>query len=446
MPFTDRRDAGRRLVARLGPWRGADVVVLGLPRGGVAVAAEVARALGAPLDVVLVRKVGLPYQPELALGALGEGGVRLVDPGLVRRYGITPAELAAVETAEGAELDRRAARFAGGRARPALAGRTAIVVDDGMATGASARAAVAVARAAGAVRVVVAVPVAARGALRALAADADDVVCLECPSAFSAVGQWYADFPQTTDEEVTRLLGGQAADGDATAGGEIDGVEGGVEGEVTAYAGAVPLAGRLTVPEGAGGCVVFAHGSGSGRHSPRARSAADVLHRAGVATLLVDLLTPSEQDDRVRVFAVELLAVRLVEATRWVRRRTGLPVGYLGTGTGAAAALLASTDYRVRIAAVVALGGRPDLAAKRLGWVRVPTMLIAAASDHAALEANRVAQDLVSGPTRLAVVPGATPLFEEPGALGAAAELARDWFRRHLVPVPAAGSGHPARP
>ncbi|GHE84241.1 putative phosphoribosyl transferase [Amycolatopsis deserti] len=425
MPFTDRRDAGRRLAARLDRWRGSDVVVLGLPRGGVPVAAEVARVLGAPLDVVLVRKLGLPFQPELALGAIGEGGLRLVDPDLVRRFGISAAELAAVEAAERSELDRRAARFRAGRAPVPLAGRTAIVVDDGMATGASARVAVAAARAAGARRVVVAVPVAARQAVAALREDADDVVCLECPAAFTAVGQWYDDFTQTPDEEVARLLAGEPGDPDPATSDE----------EVTVFVGAVPLGGRLTVPECAAGIVVFAHGSGTGRYSPRARSAAEPLHRAGIATLLVDLLTPSEEADRARVFAVELLASRLVEVTRWVRARTGLPVGYFGTGTGAAAALLAATDYRVEVAAVVARGGRPDLAAKRLGWVRTPTMLIAGARDAAEVELHRTAHTQLRGEAHLAVVPGATHLFEEPGTLDAAACLARDWFRRHLTPV-----------
>ncbi|WP_460429222.1 phosphoribosyltransferase, partial [Amycolatopsis endophytica] len=145
MPFTDRRHAGRRLAARLDRWRGRDVVVLGLPRGGVPVAYEVARALGAPLDVILVRKLGVPYQPELGLGALGEGGLRVVDPDSLRRFGIRAPELAAVESAERSELDRRAARFRTGRSRLPLSGRVAVIVDDGVATGASARVAVAAA-------------------------------------------------------------------------------------------------------------------------------------------------------------------------------------------------------------------------------------------------------------------------------------------------------------
>ena len=429
MPFTDRRDAGRRLAARLDRWRGMDVVVLGLPRGGVPVAFEVARALGAPLDVILVRKLGLPFQPELGMGAIAEGGLRVVDPDLVRRFSVSPPELAAVESAERSELDRRAARFRSGRGRVPVRGRIAIIVDDGVATGSTVRVAVAAARAAGATGVVVAVPVGARQAVEALREDADDVVCLECPSMFTAVGQSYEDFTQTSDDEVARLLAGEAGDHERAAGDE----------EVTVFAGAVPLAGRLTVPERAAGTVVFAHGGGSGRYSPRARSAADTLHRAGIATLLVDLLTASEEADRARVFAVELLANRLVEVTRWVRARVGLPVGYFGTGTGAAAALWAATDYRVEVAAVVARGGRPDLAAKRLGWVRTPTMLIAGALDNAVLELNRKAHAQLRGEARLAVVPGATRLFEEPGALDAAAGLARDWYRSHLAPSRIAG-------
>ncbi|NIH80199.1 phosphoribosyltransferase family protein [Amycolatopsis viridis] len=435
MPFTDRRDAGRRLAARLDRWRSRDVVVLAIPRGGVPVGFEVAGALGAPLDVVLVRKLGLPFQPELALGAIGEGGLRVADADLVRRLGVSAADLAAVEAAERSELERRAARFRAGRERVSPAGRTAIVVDDGLATGSTARVAVTAARAAGAARVVVAVPVGAAQAVAALRTGAggaagpegaDDVVCLECPPEFTAVGQWYADFTQTPDEEVTRLLAGEDCVSGRAPGDE----------DVTVFAGAVPLAGRLTVPERAGGVVVFAHGSGSERYSPRARSAADTLHRAGIATLLVDLLTPTEEADRARLFAVELLANRLVEVTRWVRARTGLPVGYFGTGTGAAAALCAATDYRVEVAAVVARGGRPDLAGKRLGWVRTPTLLIAGAQDTALRELHRDTCARLSGEARLAVVPGATQLFEEPGALDAAACLARDWYREHLTPVP----------
>ena len=206
MSFLDRSDAGRRLANRTLHLRGEDVVVLALPRGGVPVAAEVARALGAPLDVIVVRKLGVPVQPELGMGAIGEGDVRIINPEVVAITHVTDAEIAAVERRERAELDRRARRFRGDRPRTPLAGRTAVIIDDGIATGSTARAACQVARAQGAARVVLAVPVAPPSACTALAADADEVICLETPGHFLAIGEWYQDFSQTSDREVVSLL------------------------------------------------------------------------------------------------------------------------------------------------------------------------------------------------------------------------------------------------
>lgn len=206
MVFTDRADAGRRLGSRLRHLAGADLVVLALPRGGVPVGYEVARALGAPLDVIVVRKLGVPFQPELAMGAIGEDGARVINPDLMRRAEIGDRELAAVEEAARDELRRRVARYRGGRPRERVAGRLVVVVDDGIATGATARAACQVARAQGAARVVLAVPVAAVDAIAALAEVADEVVCLETPDWFGSVGQWYAEFGQTPDEQVVALL------------------------------------------------------------------------------------------------------------------------------------------------------------------------------------------------------------------------------------------------
>lgn len=205
--FVDRRDAGRRLGERLRGLQGMeDAVVLGLPRGGVPVAFQVARALGAPLDVIVVRKLGVPYQPELGFGAIGEGGVRVVNPDVVRLANVTREEMAAVERAERAELERRARRFRGDRKPVDLAGRTVIIVDDGIATGGTARAACQVARAQGAARVVLAVPVGAPETIASLRRDADEVVCLETPDHFYAIGAWYEDFSQTSDEDVVECL------------------------------------------------------------------------------------------------------------------------------------------------------------------------------------------------------------------------------------------------
>jgi putative phosphoribosyl transferase len=202
--FRDRTDAGRRLGEHLASWRSPDVVVLGLPRGGVPVAAEVAAALGAPLDVIVVRKLGIPYQPEVAMGAIGEGGVRVLDDTLVARAGVSTAEVDAVEQRERATLESRVQRFRAGADRLDLTGRTAIIVDDGIATGATATAAVQVARQLGAVRVVVAAPVGGSDAANRVSAD--EVVCLLQPPGFQAVGSYYRDFRQTSDDEVAALL------------------------------------------------------------------------------------------------------------------------------------------------------------------------------------------------------------------------------------------------
>ncbi|QMU77832.1 hypothetical protein GXW83_21190 [Streptacidiphilus sp. PB12-B1b] len=211
MYFSDRRDAGRQLADRLRGLGGGPVVVLGLPRGGVPVAAEVAAALGAPLDVVLVRKLGAPFQPELAMGAIGEGGVRVVDDEVVRLTGTSADELAEVERRERIELLRRVDRYRGGRARTPIEGRTAVLVDDGVATGATARAACRIAARQGAARVVVAVPVAPRDWTERLADAADELVCLRTPAVFFGVGQFYADFTQTSDAEVVSCLAAAAA-------------------------------------------------------------------------------------------------------------------------------------------------------------------------------------------------------------------------------------------
>jgi putative phosphoribosyl transferase len=204
--FDDRMDAGRQLAARLGHLRGGPVVVLGLPRGGVPVAAEVADALGAPLDVIVIRKLGVPFQPELGMGAVGEDGVRVINYGVVRAARITAAELAAVETRERAEVARRVERYRAGRPRSPLHGNIAVVVDDGIATGSTARAACQVSRALGATRVVLATPVAPRGWQDRIGRDADEMVAVMTPVQFYGIGQFYADFSQTTDDQVAACL------------------------------------------------------------------------------------------------------------------------------------------------------------------------------------------------------------------------------------------------
>jgi predicted phosphoribosyltransferase len=205
--YGDRSEAGRALAAGLADYAGRpDVLVLALPRGGVPVAYEVAKALDAPLDVFLVRKLGVPGQPELALGAIASGGVRMLNDDVVRALGVSPGVVDAIAAEERAELERREREYRGDRPAPELRDRTVILVDDGLATGASMRAAVAAVRRGDPARIVVAVPVGAPSTCRDLLRLVDEVVCPRSPERFHAVGLWYHDFSQTTDEEVRDLL------------------------------------------------------------------------------------------------------------------------------------------------------------------------------------------------------------------------------------------------
>jgi predicted phosphoribosyltransferase len=205
--FRDRKYAGRALARRLANLAGrTDVTVLALPRGGTPVAYEVAKALHAPLDVLVVRKLGVPWNPEFAMGAIASGGERLIDDMLVRELGISARDVEEVASNEAYELERRERVYRGGRPAPDLRGRTVILVDDGLATGSTMRVAVRAVRRQAPARVVVAAPVAAPEACELLRGEADEVVCAEMPSPFWGVGRWYLDFSQTSDEEVCRLL------------------------------------------------------------------------------------------------------------------------------------------------------------------------------------------------------------------------------------------------
>jgi putative phosphoribosyl transferase len=478
--YLDRADAGRQLACRLERFRNTDAVVLGLPRGGVPVAFEVAAALGLPLDVIVVRKLGLPFQPEVAMGALGEGGARIIDRPLVAYAGVTSTELQAVQLKERSELDLRVRRLRHGGGRRDLHGRIAIIVDDGIATGATARVACTVARDLGAIQVVLATPVAPAVALDDII-EADVIECVSTPANFFAVGYHYQDFRATTDAEVQGLLRLAGADGTEATDGEDDAeppeipppdpdLPGILPAELdlpgipspdidllaARFPGTMPpsaelpdldaevsipvpgaiIEGHLHVPDRADAVVVFAHGSGSGRYSPRNRFVASVLYHAGLGTLLLDLLTPEEEHDRHNIFDMELQAERLIATMDWLSARAdtaGCRIGLFGASTGAGAALVAAADSGEKVSAVVSRGGRPDLAGLRLRDVTAPTLLIVGGSDKLVLKLNHHARAELRCASDLIVIGGASHLFEEPGTLGEVALRARDWFVRFLL-------------
>jgi putative phosphoribosyl transferase len=278
-------------------------------------------------------------------------------------------------------------------------------------------------------RVVVAVPVAAPSVCEEFRQVADEVICLETPDPFHAVSLWYSDFRQTTDEEIRELLDQSTL---AEAGGQ--------ERTVSIPMGGVTLEGNLAVPGKSRGIVLFAHGSGSSRHSPRNRKVARGLREAGMATLLIDLLSPAEEElDLLTAhlrFDISLLAERLIGATDWLLRQEetrNLPIGYFGASTGAAAALAAAAQRPKAVRAVVSRGGRPDLAGPALSHVQAPTLLIVGGEDYPVIRLNQQAMEQLKVETRLQIVPGAGHLFEEPSTLEQVAHFAARWFNRYLT-------------
>lgn len=419
--FVNREEAGIALALHL-RHLAPDCLVLGLPRGGVPVAAEVARERGWEMGVLVARKLGLPGQRELAMGAVCEGDVTVTNDDVVARAGIDRDRIAVAAMRERETVQDRARLFRNGRPAPDVAGRIVVIVDDGLATGATAKAACKWARLHGARSVVIAVPVAPRGWERDFEELADECVSVMTPANFGAVGLWYDDFSEVTDGDVIRILA-------TTESGEIR------SSFVVRVSADTPLDADVVVPAGAAGCVVFVHGSGSSRLSPRNRHVADELNRAGLATVLFDLLTKEEESDRGNVFDIEMLATRLVSVVEWVERQEwarGLRVGLFGASTGAAAALRAAAHRPNLASAVVSRGGRPDLALADLPAVKCPVLLIVGSRDHAVMELNQQVAGRLGGPHSLLSIPGPTHLFEEPGTLDAAAHAARDFFVRHL--------------
>lgn len=426
MLFHDRIDAGRQLAASLGKFKGQnDVLVLGLARGGIVVAYEVAVALSLPLNVVVPRKIGAPGNHELALGSILENGEGVFNHSIISSLAVSRDYLQSEIEKEKALAHQRASIYRQYAPLQKIKGKTVILVDDGIATGSTMLASVEAMRKEGAQRVVVAVPVSATDAYHALQKRADEVICPHVRQDFMAVGQFYQQFFQTEDEEVVEFLKkANAARSEPSVHIVID---------------KITLEGELIIPPGAKGIVLFAHGSGSSRFSPRNQFVGRFLRERNLGTLLIDLLTAEEEkiDDLTRTFRfdIEMLANRLLAVTRWLlqeERTKGLKIGYFGSSTGAAAALIAAAKMGKSVSAVVSRGGRPDLAKQFLAEVPSPTLLIVGGADHGVIELNQEAFDQLTSIKKLEIVPRATHLFEESGTLENVAELAARWFTTYL--------------
>ena len=443
-PFLDRHAAGLALAHALaGLANRHDVVVLGLARGGVAVAAPIAHVLAAPMDTFVCRKLGVPGIEEVAFGALAEGGRRPVLDAVHDFIGLPPAVVATIITRERSELERRVRCYRDGQALIDLTGRTVIVVDDGLASGATLRAAAAAIRRFKPARLIAAVPVASAHGARDVATTVDEVIALITPDRLGTVSDWYQAFEPVDDSSVRTLLGrSHAAASNCAEPARLDVeqvvvIPSGESGPVTAITGDVGCVAEPGTPRG---LVIFAHGGGSSRGSYRNRYLAARLRHAGWATLRVDLLGACEHDadgDGAVRFDIERITRRLLATTEWCldQRLAGSDrIVLFGASTGAAAALGVAAALGPRVAGVVSRAGRIDLAGDHLGKVRSPTLLIVGGADHDTLRLNREHRRRVRGSVRMRVVKGAGHTFEQPGALGSVGDLVSDWLaRQHQI-------------
>jgi len=435
--FKDREEAGIELAEKLSKYKGKEsILILALPRGGVPVAFEVAKSLGAHLDVFITKKLRFPEQPELAVGALAENGEVFLNKEL-KDY--CPEEYLEQEISyQREEIKRRQVVYRGGKELPSVSGKTIILIDDGIATGATMIATIRALKASDVKELIVAVPVAPSEVIKEFSKLADELVVLYTPYPFYAVGAHYSDFSQVSDDEVREYL--EKAKIIYEQHYKMDSEEKNSTGKefqslVHMPVDSVSLDGELHIPQGAKGIVIFVHGSGSSRFSPRNILVAQVLRSATFGTLLFDLLTREEDMDYENRFDIPLLARRLIAVTKWVRTQEqtkALQIGYFTASTGAAAALIAAVEQGKDIKAIVSRGGRPDLAMEVLGSVNVPTLFIVGGNDNVVLKLNRDAMMRMRTKIELKVVQGATHLFEEPGALEEVARLAVEWFTKYL--------------
>ena len=416
--YRDREEAANLLVDALSAYRGKNPLILAIPRGAVPMGRTMADALGGELDVALVRKLRAPHQQELAIGSVDETGyVYLADH--ARMMDLPTAYLEAEKRTQLATLRQRRQQYTSIRPAISPAGRIVIIVDDGIATGSTMIAAIHAARAKKPAKLIVATAVAPTETVARIRPLVDDLVCLQTPDEFYAVGEFFRDFSQVTDEEVIALLNPQSVASDP---------------EVLIPADGKILPGSLSIPPNASGIVLFAHGSGSSRMSPRNRYVAQVLNAASVGTLLFDLLTPEEDVDYETRFDIPLLTERLMMATQWLANgpSKGFNLGYFGASTGAASALMAAAELGAQIKCVVSRGGRPDLAMKVLDRVQSPTLLLVGGEDTQVIELNQLAYERLTCEKEISIIPGATHLFEEPGTLKEVARQAAAWCQKYL--------------
>ena len=417
--FENREMAGKILAERLMKYQSLGPIILALPRGGVPIAFEVAAKLHAPLDVIIVKKIGAPGHEEFAIGAVAEDEIPILNQELIKQYNFNADEIENIIVSRISENRRRSKVYREKHPKLSLEGRTVIVVDDGLATGATMLSALQWIHTQKIKKVIVSVPVSSKEAAEEIKKKCDEFISLIIPEEFWSVGMWYDEFTQVNDDEVLHYLQKQTNLSES------------VNHDVWIEDGLVMLQGLLNIPMKCKGIILFAHGGGSSHKSPRNIFVAKALNEAGFGTLLFDLLTYNESLDRKNVFDIDLMTKRLKVATDWAKRNfPHLSFGYFGASTGAAAALGAARD-RTDIFAIVSRGGRPDLALESLSKVYAPTLLIVGAEDEQVITLNQLAKKKLIN-SQLVLIPNAGHLFEGAGMLEQVVEYALNWFSNSL--------------
>lgn len=413
--YKNREHAGKLLAEKLMEYKTLNPVILALPRGGVPLAFEISSKLEASLDVLFVKKIGDPSNEEFAIGAIAEDEQPILNGQIIKEFKINENEVARIIIEKITEIRRKSKFYRKIIPKISLEGRNVIIVDDGLATGATMEAALNWIKTKNTKKVIVAVAVASVDAFERIKKLGIDCIALQTPPEFWAVGIYFEDFTQVSDKEVLQYFTQKKTHHTVP------------EHKITIENEDIKLHGILNIPEKSKGIIIFAHGSGSSHQSPRNIYVANALNKAGFGTLLFDLLTTNESLDRANVFDIELLVSRLILATKWLKNiNKTLPIGYFGASTGAAAALGAEAYFQ-NIFAVVSRGGRPDMAMEYLPKIKAPTLLLVGENDQEVISLNKLACTKIAD-CELVTIPKAGHLFEESGTLEQVVEYAITWF------------------
>lgn len=429
--FNDRAEAGRALAAKLeSVFRRRErekLVVLAVPRGGVPIAFEIARAFGASFDVLLVERLVPPGGQDYTLGAVSETGVSYVNFARFDELSLAEGELAHIKSQAAREIKRKTLEYRGERLPLPIAGRTVVVVDEMARSGATAIAAARALRKRGAARVLFAAVATTPESTRAISSEVDQLVSLHTIEGLESTERLFVSTVEPTDVDVRAYLE-EARHFAIPVGRRIRASAPAEHEEVRLEGSQIQALADIVMPVEPEGLVIFAHGMRSNRLSPRNLHVARVLHGVRVGTIIFDLFSELELLGQLGTPDLQELTRRVIEVAKWARERYRLPIAFFGAGTGAAAALLAAAALGREVEAVVTRGARPELGASELVGMTAPALLVVGGEDSATIEINRRVEAALSSEVDLEIIPGAGHLFEEAGALEAVAHLAADWY------------------